>query len=557
MRVLRGGPEDYVIERIRTAGQFAVDTETVDTKDYTCIGIGVYVAGNIGGYFEVFPDMDEFVPELMGILADTGRLKIYFNGGNFDLPVFDMLAEGEGLTPPDDENIQDAEIMAKVMGLPGGLQRIGEDYLGADDLFSIKSLFEEFHCRNMLDVPFHRVAEKCLNDCRTTWAAYEWATERLLPAQRDCYETDRRLVPLLRRIERKGLALRQGILEEKHEALRYEVGRIERECAEEGFMVSSPFQVGFILAGRGNHLPLTKSKRQLRTDNEILEELDDPLAATVLDYRGKAKLLSTYVEPWIGKERAYTHFRLDLATGRLASGKLNDWDSTNRNLQNIPPDMRQIFRPDSGNWMWPDHGQIELRTLAFVSRDRVMMEAYKNGEDLHSLTAQRAGVPRDAGKTGNFSMVYGAADKVISKRAHIPLAKVPAIRGAFRELYAGAQRWIDGQFYGHNGEWVEDTIWGRRMRLPEASPEMVAKGYNKRAFGAHVSKCAVNYPIQSAAATVVKKGMLLIDSWGMDMKLQVHDEYLLDGKYEIPDELSWIHPEMHTPFSTSEGHIWK
>ena len=537
------------------ASVIAVDTETVNTNDHTLIGIGMYYSDTDGVYVTVFPEFDEAVPELMGIISDPFKTKVYHNGISFDLEVLDKFGRDEGFSQPDDNNFQDSELMGKVAGLPGGLQRIGEEWLGATDLFSIKDLFEEFGTRNMLDVPAERVAEKCLNDCRTTWQLYQKMERELSDRQRYCYEIDRRLVHVLRDIQVKGLGLRQGVLEEHRERLQRNLLRIKRECEYEGIEnPGSNIQVGFVLASRGNSLPFTKGKRrQLSVSEEILEELDDPLAKVILEYRGEAKLLSTYVLPWIGKDRAYTHFRLDLATGRLASGRVNAWDSVNRNLQNIPPMMREVFRPDNGEWTWADHGQIELRILAHVSKDRTMMEEYmKEKPDLHSITAKAGGVARDAGKTFNFAMVYGASNKMLARKTGVRIERIQGMRESWRELYPGAQRWIDGQYYRHNGEWVEDDF-GRRMRLPEP---VEGANVNLRAFGAHVSKCAVNYPIQGTAATIVKRGMLDIYEEGHDMRLQLHDEYLIDGKWEPSEWLSRIHPELYTPFEVKRGLIW-
>ena len=546
--------EATIIGRLQLhTGIIAVDTETVNTNDYTCIGIGLYIGDNEGFYFRVFPEPSPYLPAVMGLLGDDRVTKVYHNGQDFDLEVLDKLAWEEGYSAPDDVNYQDTELMGKVAGLPGGLQRIGEQWLGATDLFSIKDLFTEYHTSNMLDVPWSRVAEKCLNDCRTTWQLYHYMQGKLSDRQRDCYEIDRRLVPVLRKLQRRGLALRQGVLEEHAERLKRDLLRIKRECEYEGIEnPGSNIQVGYVLASRGNILPFTPT-RKLKVNEEVLETIDDPLASVVLDYRGKAKLLSTYVEPWIGQERAYTHFRLNLATGRLASGRINSWDVVNRNLQNIPPLMREVFRPDSGTWSWADHGQIELRVLAHVSKDKRMLEEYaKEKPDLHSITARAGGVARDAGKTFNFAMVYGASNKMLARKTGVPIDRIQGMRESWRELYSGAQTWIDGQYSKHNGEWVEDDF-GRRMRLPEA---IEGANINPKAFAAHVGKCAVNYPIQGTAATIVKKGMLLIDSQGWDMRIQLHDEYLIDGIWEPDAQLAWLHPELYTPFELKQGINW-
>ena len=215
--------------------------------------------------------------------------------------------------------------------------------------------------------------------------------------------------------------------------------------------------------------------------------------------------------------------------------------------------MRQVFGPDNKIFSWADHGQIELRVLAHISRDERMLDEYRKADpDLHSITARAGGVARSAGKTFNFAMVYGASDKMLARRTGVVLDRIRGMREAWRELYPGAQRWIDTQYNLHNGEWVEDDF-GRRMRLPEMQEGVE---YNSRAFAAHVGKCAVNYPIQGTAATIVKRGMLMIDREGWDMRLQLHDEYLIDGDWEPNPQLAYIHPELHTPFELKKGISW-
>ncbi len=546
-------PEEELIGRLdHHRGIIAVDTETVNTNDYTCIGIGVYIGADEGFYFQVFPRTSPYLPQVMGMLGDRDIRKIYHNGQGFDLEVLGKLARDEGLTTPDDVGFEDSEIMAKVGGLPGGLQRIGEEWLGATDLFSIKDLFDEFGTGSMLNVPWERVGEKCLNDCRTTWELYHYMDERLTSRQRDCYEVDRRLIPVLRKIQGRGLALRQGVLREYEDNLTRTVIRIERECdAEANFHPGSNMQVGYVLAARGHILPFTKSKKQLQVNEEMLEEIDDPLAGMVLEYRKATKLLSTYVRPWLEKDRAYTHFRIDLATGRLASGRVNGWDTVNRNLQNIPPEVRQIFRPDDNLWTWADYSQIELRVLAGMSRDKIMMDAYATGKDLHQISASTMRVPRGNAKTFNFAMVYGGGDKIISKRAGIELNEVRKMRAIWNQLYSGAKAFMDRQYYEH-GDAVESD-YGRLMRLPEM---IEGYDYNPRAFAAHVGKCAINYPIQGTAADIIKRGMLKLDEDGVDLRLQIHDEYLVNGNW-IPDSgLEYIHPEIHTPMETKKGLVW-
>lgn len=302
-------------------------------------------------------------------------------------------------------------------------------------------------------------------------------------------------------------------------------------------------------------------KPTLNTSEEVLETLDDPLARLVLDYRHDSKLLSTYVLPWLGKERAYTHLRLDLSTGRLASGKVTDYDEVNRNLQNIPPHMREIFRPDKEVWTWADHGQIELRVLAYISKDAAMLAEYAKDlsggkPDLHASTMRAAQVyvpsfTRDQGKLFNFARVFGASDKMLSKQTKLPMNAIPPVRAAMASIYPGSEAWIQNMTRNH-GNTVED-IFGRTMLLPQYKETVTS---NKRGFEMHVAKCAVNYPVQGSAAGIMKRGMLLLDGLEFDIRLVVHDEYLVDGHCEFPEELAHIHPELHAPFEVKQSPVW-
>lgn len=551
----RGHDKEGALARLESCPLLAVDMESVSLNDLTAIGIGVYVSPEEGMYFPIFPEPSEHLPLVLGKVADKSVTKIYHNGIGFDLEVLSRLARDEGYGQPDDTNIEDTSIMAQVWGLPASLERLGREWCGYDDLFGIKELLELNRASDMLGVPTQQVAEKCLNDCRTTYNLYQWLTGVIQPRQYDCYSVDRQLIHVLRTIESKGLGLRQGLLEEYQERLSRDIVRIKRECEAEGFDPGSNLQVGYVLASRGNILPFTKGKRrQLATGEDVLEELDDPLAKVVLDYRGKVKLLSSYVTPWLGKDRAYTHFRLDLATGRLASGRINAWDSVNRNLQNVPPAMREIFRPDNKIWTWADWSQQELRILAYVSQDKAMMAEYaKPKPDLHSMLAEAAGISRDAGKTFNFARVYGAGDKQLHKKTGVALKEVPRVRAILESLFPESQRWINYRMT-HHDEYAE-TLFGRRCRLPEMREEQIANT-NPRAFEAHVAKCAVNYTIQGTGADMAKRAMLKLFKEGHDLRLQVHDELLVDGDWEPEPWLANIHDELYTPYDVKQGVVW-
>lgn len=535
---------EEMMESLRGAYVLAVDTETINIKDNTCIGIGIQWSDTEAAYFQVLPYTSNYLPEVMRILGDRERTKIYFNG-MFDLRVLKELAFDEGYDQPDSTNIDDASIMAQIQGYPDhSLYTLTKQLLSYENPLSIKELLLAAGKKaTMLDVPMEDVAEKCLNDVWSTWNLfYKLASGVPNMRNEDCYRVDIQCIPILFKMESKGLALREKVLEEHYVTLRRELLKAEQECDQWGFKPGSGQQVGYVLASKGHILPFTASKRQLRTDEEALENIDDPLVETILSWRHASKLLSTYVEPWMQTDRAYTHFRLDLSTGRLAS--------FNRNFQNIPPDMRAVFAPDKRKFSWMDYSQIELRVLAHISKDDRMLQAYLTGDDLHQITASAAGATRSQGKTVNFAMVFGASDKVIARNAKVDIKRVAEIRRVWKDLYPGAAAYMARQQYTH-GDYVESDF-GRRMGLPVYNPEV---NNNPRAFEAHVQKCAINWPIQSTAADIIKRAMITMED--ADLRVQVHDELVVDGEYEFDKNLAHIHPELHTPYEVTVDYSWK
>ena len=519
--------------------EIAVDTEAITVKNQTIIGIGL-MYGPHRLYVRTFPELTDAVPIVMHLISRPDITKIYHNCF-YDLRALTELADEEGFVEPDVSNLIDTSFMAKVSGRSAALEDNSRELLNFSNEYSIKELLAEAgRGATMLDVPFEKVAKKCLND---VWATYNLASAfNLTPAQRDCYEVDIKMARLLLHMEGKGLLLDQPKLSETRERLKRSVVQLADICSAEGFNPGSPQQVGYVLASRGNILPFTKSRRSLRTDDETLSDCDDPLAQTVLDYRKATKLLGTYVEPWIGKERASTHFRMDLSTGRIAS--------FDRNLQNIPPDMRGIFLPDDMVWSWFDYSQIELRCLAAIAGDSTMTMAYANGQDLHQMTADAAGVSRQDAKTFNFAKVYGASDRMLARRTTVPKERIRELRAAWDKLYPDAAYWINSRMRTH-GDTVE-TYYGRKMLLPQEK-----EGMNTgRGFEIHVANCAVNYSVQGTAADIMKRAMLHLDD-SPDFRLQIHDEALVNGYYDFNNRgLESICPDIPTPIEAKFGPLW-
>ena len=531
----------------------AVDTETINTKNQTIICIGL-AYGPHRLYIQTFPELCDAVPQVMHMIASPNITKVYHNVF-FDYRALAELAYDEGFAEPDLTNIADTSLMAKVSGHSASLDEVSGELLNYHNEYSIKELLAEAgRGSTMLDVPFEKTAAKCLNDVYATRALYD--KFQLTEAMKDCYDVDIKMARLLLHMEKRGLALHQPMLVAKQEYLKREMLRLSDICAAEGFNPGSGQQVGYVLASRGNILPFTKSRRQLRTDEEALEELDDSLAQTVLDYRKSQKLLGTYVEPWIGQDRAYTKFRMDLSTGRLAS--------FDRNLQNIPPDMRAVFKPDKDVFSWMDLSQIELRVLANLSHDKELLAAFAQGISPHELTCQEfwPGASKDSAeylraKTFNFAMVYDASIPTLAKRTKITREQATSLRGRWLSLYSGVaefmrERSADPSLYA-------ESLYGRRMLLPTIDGLKRDTPYPKpdRAYQSHIDKVKINYVIQGTAADIMKRVALKIAEDNIDSRLQVHDEWVVDGYYHFPDELENICPDFKTPFSQYFGATWR
>jgi len=372
---------------------------------------------------------------------------------------------------------------------------------------------------------------------------FEPTSYAVTQAMKDCYQVDMKLVPLLMRMSRRGIALRTDLVEDWYQRTSKAKFFFEDICTREGFEPSKPQEVGLTLAARGNFLPFTKTGKQLATGNDILSNLTDPLAVVVLKHREYTKLKGTYLEKWRGQSRSYTHFRMDLSTARLSSYEDNQ--------QNIPPRIREIFAPDTGTWSSLDNNEIEMRVFAHVTQDPAMLQAYKDGSSIHATT-QEALWPgsdltnkamRTRAKTFNFAMVFYALVKTLSHHTKLPESICKDYREVWIGKYSDAYIWMQDKEEGE--DWIEN-LYGRRCRLPEGL-QYTAK---------HVINCRINYPIQSGAHEVVKRQMLFCDRLGMDIALEVHDEILVDGKVDFPTELAYIHSELHTPFKVKQSPYW-
>lgn len=559
--------ESEIIESLRQSRVLSIDTETISLKDRTCIGIGL-CSGEHRWYFPMFPEENKW-KELLGSKLTDGSVRQYYHNYKYDRPVLEQaIGKIAG-------NVEDSYLLAHNMGIPAGLEAIGKNMLGFTDMFSIQDLLKATGKRNanMLDVPEDQVALKCMNDVRATWYAWEKLSEKASAEEWSFYQTDMKLLKLFEKMEAKGLGLNQPLVNQLFTEYANKVADTLIFCQQQlGFEPGSPQQVGNYLTNQGCRLPRNPSGKGVSTDEDALIQLGHPIGDIVLDYRSDRKLLSTYITPWLEQIRCFYHFRGDLSTGRLASGGLEGINCGHvcRNIQNVPPDMRAIFVPDSGMFTWLDYSQIELRIFAHLSQDPEMVSTYKANGDIHFETQQGIWPSsskdnqslRLAAKTANFTMVFDGTANTLHKsikgnaykfKTPVNLSRydVNNIIDKWKKKYNTGFRWM--QLQQQKTEPYAETMFGRKMKLPDAGSEWEYK---------HQGKCRINYPVQGTAADIIKSAMILCDEADLDMRIQVHDELVFDGS--VDDTFRSLAFDsigsafgLHTPFEVKQGAVWK
>ena len=518
-------PLQLCLDMIIESPELAVDIETVSLKDKTLLGVGLTNSPNYGFYFMAGSEWWE----KLKLALEIPRIKVFHNA-LYDIPI--LRENGIWI----DEPIEDTMLMARIINYPQKLQDLAALY----GYFYVKTVEEVLGDKEkMSDLPLEAIATKCINDVKATIGTY-YKIKPKIAGQELPYITDRNIIPVLATVQERGLKVDQQERAKLEVQLIKNLEWYKNICSGQGFNPASPLQVGMTLANRGNFLPFTKSKSKprLKTSEEVLEALDDPLAQLVLLYRHDAKQYNTYIKPLEGQERAYTHFHLDAITARISS--------TNRNMQNIPPSIRSMFL---GPYTDMDFSQIELRVLAYMSQDPIMLEVFNHADgteegDIHFSTMKAFDVTdRRVAKKYNFAQVYGANVTLLARICHIPLESAANFRTKWFNKYKGAANWMSQtQTFAKKNHYVE-TLFGRKIYIKEFD---YMDGWEE------AMRKAINYPIQAGAAELVKMGMYKCKH--LPMLLQVHDELLFDGKVEVPD-LNWL-GGIKTPYKTEHKERW-
>jgi DNA polymerase I len=551
--------DHWIAESLR-AGTIAVDTETdaLDSVGANMVGVSIATAPGQACYIplrhggsDLFSDAPEQVPfdtaiaKLKVLLEDDSVLKIGHNI-KYDLNVFAKV--GIDVAPIDDTILMS-------FALDAGKRNHGMDEL-ARDHFDHKCIAFKDVCgsgKSQISfnlVPLKEATQYAAEDADVTLRLWHWMKPRLsAESVTRVYEmVDRPLVSVLAQMERTGIKVDRTELQRMSAEFAEGIGRLEGEIhalAEQPFSVGSPKQLGEILFSKMGLKGGKKGKSgDYSTDVTVLEKLADEgieIARKVLEWRQLSKLKSTYtdalqeqINPVTG--RVHTSYSLTGAqTGRLSS---ND-----PNLQNIPirsPEGRRIrtaFIAEPGNVLLSaDYSQVELRLAADMANVPALKEAFANGDDIHSLTAQElfgeiTPDTRAKAKTINFSLLYGISRWGLATRLGISSDEAQAMIDRYFERFPGINQYISQTLQKARETGFTETLFGRKTHFTRiTSANQTERAGSERA--------AINAPIQGTSADIIKRAMVrmgpALQAAGLadvKMLLQVHDELV----FELPE----------------------
>ncbi|MEZ8688633.1 DNA polymerase I [Vibrio splendidus] len=546
------------LEKLKAAELFAFDTET-DSLDYmvaNLVGLSFATEEGVAAYVPVAHDYldapqqldrDWVLEQLKPILEDDTQAKVGQNL-KYDMSVLARYGiEMKGIK-------HDTMLASYVFNSVGGKHDM--DSLALRFLQHSCISFEQIAGKGKKQLTFNQIE---LGEASPYAAEDADVTLRLHNRLMENIEQDEKLktiyeeievplIPVMSRIERTGVFIDDMLLGAQSQEIAVRLDELEQkayEIAEQEFNMNSPKQLQAILFEKMG-LPVIKKTPSgaPSTNEEVLQELalDYPLPKLIIEYRGLAKLKSTYTDKlpkMINAEtgRVHTSYHQAVtATGRLSS--------TDPNLQNIPirneegRRIRQAFVAQHG-WkiLAVDYSQIELRIMAHLSGDKALLEAFQQGKDIHAATAaeiigvaidQVTTEQRRRAKAVNFGLIYGMSAFGLAKQLGIPRGEAQHYMDTYFERYPGVMQYMEDTRSAASEQGFVETIYGRRLHLPEIQSR---NGMRRKA----AERAAINAPMQGTAADIIKKAMLLVDEWiqaegdgRVKLLMQVHDELVFE-----------------------------
>ncbi|SBS65887.1 DNA polymerase I [Vibrio atlanticus] len=579
------------LEKLKAAELFAFDTET-DSLDYmvaNLVGLSFATEEGVAAYVPVAHDYldapqqldrDWVLEQLKPILEDDAQAKVGQNL-KYDMSVLARYGiEMKGIK-------HDTMLASYVFNSVGGKHDM--DSLALRFLQHSCISFEQIAGKGKKQLTFNQIE---LGEASPYAAEDADVTLRLHNRLMENIEQDEKLktiyeeievplIPVMSRIERTGVFIDDMLLGAQSQEIAVRLDELEQkayEIAEQEFNMNSPKQLQAILFEKMG-LPVIKKTPSgaPSTNEEVLQELalDYPLPKLIIEYRGLAKLKSTYTDKlpkMINAEtgRVHTSYHQAVtATGRLSS--------TDPNLQNIPirneegRRIRQAFVAQHG-WkiLAVDYSQIELRIMAHLSGDKALLEAFQQGKDIHAATAaeiigvdieQVTTEQRRRAKAVNFGLIYGMSAFGLAKQLGIPRGEAQHYMDTYFERYPGVMQYMEDTRSAASEQGFVETIYGRRLHLPEIQSR---NGMRRKA----AERAAINAPMQGTAADIIKKAMLLVDEWiqaegdgRVKLLMQVHDELVFEVEEsalaEIESKVQQLMEsaaELEVPLVAEAGH---
>jgi len=540
-----------LFEKLRELHTFCFDTETssLDIQKAELIGIAFAWYAQEGYYLPVNEDNKTEVLENLKPIFENPEIKKVAQNLKYDLSIlqkYNIKIEGKSFDT----------MLAHYLLAPEqrhGMDSLARNYLQYQPV-EIESLIGKKGKKqgSMKDVPLEKIKEYASEDADITWQLKEIFEPELKKEnlEKVFYEVEMPLVEVLAEMETIGVKLDTDSLAEISKELAQDISKIEEKIyrlAGTQFNIASPKQLGEILFDKLKLDPKAKKTKtgQYATGEEILVKLADEneIVSEVLSFRELVKLKNTYVDALpnlVSKKtgRIHTSYNQAVAsTGRLSS--------TNPNLQNIPirteqgRQVRKAFIPTDENYVLlsADYSQIELRIMAAFSEDETMLNAFRNGADIHSATASKlykvsleevTPEMRRKAKTANFGIIYGISAHGLSQRLNIPRKESGQIIKAYWEEFPAIKKYMDKVVNQARDTGYSETLLGRKRKLLQINSRNAVE---RR----HAERNAINTPIQGTAADMIKLAMIKLHQFIKEnnlkskMILQVHDELVFDA----------------------------
>ncbi len=561
--VLTQADWDQFFQRLSTEKRFAIDTETtsVDYRIAEMVGFSVAFDGKDAYYIPLAHDYegapqqlnrDAVLAQIKPILEDVKVEKIGHHL-KYDAHIF----ENHGI------HLQGwyFDTMLASYVLNAVATRHSMDDVARVYLSHLTTTFEQVAGKGAKQKTFNQIeletaAHYAAEDAHVTYRLYEVLDRKLkeIPELSNIlHHIEMPVARVLTSMEENGIQLDLSFLDQLGVEFSETIQNLENqiiEIAGESFNVSSPKQVGEVLFDK---LGLKGGKKtatgQYSTSEAILEKIDHPIAALILEYRGLSKLKSTYTDGLLKQanpetHRVHTSYHQALtATGRLSS--------TDPNLQNIPVreeigrQIRKAFVAPQGRVLLAaDYSQIELRLMAHFSQDEALVHAFNHGQDVHRRTASEVlSVPledvtndqRRQAKAVNFGLLYGMSEFGLIRQLGFTREESQNYIKQYFHRYPGIYEYMQRTRQIASEQGYVETISGRRLYTPDidARNMMIRKG---------AERAAINAPLQGSAAEIIKMAMIEVDkilpSTQAKLLLQVHDELVFEVDEAIADELA-------------------